>query len=310
MGKQDQRRRGPRWVTPFLRALERTGVARDAARDAAIDHTTAYQRRRAHPAFAQAWTAALAAYEEAKRRADEAEIAEVKAAGCRVSPSPRLREDPSTIARSGHGSPARAELREDLIAVDGQLRRAGPNRWSKRKERIFFEELAATANLRMAAEAVGVTPNAVRARRLKHPVFRAKYEAVVANAGAAVDLYLVEEMRRTFEPGELPDAGTQPRMTIDQAIKIAQLNARKQKDAPADPFVSEAEIDEAAAAELREQVLNKVERLAKRRRQEKLDQGWLLDEDHDQLIPPGWVRDPNHPRNAPDAPPAQGQPGR
>src|SRR5438045_2522311 len=49
------KRKPPRWVIPFLRALARTGVAREAAKDAGIDHSTAYERRKAHADFAADW---------------------------------------------------------------------------------------------------------------------------------------------------------------------------------------------------------------------------------------------------------------
>ena len=52
-------RREPRWVLSFLRALERTGEVRAAAKDAGIDHSTAYARRKAHAEFAGQWEAAL-----------------------------------------------------------------------------------------------------------------------------------------------------------------------------------------------------------------------------------------------------------
>lgn len=61
-------------MVPFLRALKRTGEARTAAKDAGIDHTTAYARRRTHAEFAVAWKAALTAHEDAKARAEAEEI--------------------------------------------------------------------------------------------------------------------------------------------------------------------------------------------------------------------------------------------
>src|SRR5690348_9201158 len=64
----------PRWVTAFLRALERNGEVRAAAKDAGIDHSTAYARRRAHGEFAEGWARALAAHSEAKRLAEEEEV--------------------------------------------------------------------------------------------------------------------------------------------------------------------------------------------------------------------------------------------
>lgn len=43
----------------------------------------------------------------------------------------------------------------------------------------------------------------MRARRLKHPIFAAKWEAVVQSARASIDLYLVEETHKSFDPERL-----------------------------------------------------------------------------------------------------------
>jgi hypothetical protein len=149
----------PAWVRYFLRALERTGDVRASAEDAGIDHSTAYARRRAHPDFASDWEWVLKAHEEAKARAEEEEIAAVRAGLSPPLPNPSpaagggAAGDPSTaFGESDLSPPGRGE---ELIASNGQLKRAGPGRWNKAKERIFFEELAATANARRAAAAVG-----------------------------------------------------------------------------------------------------------------------------------------------------------
>src|SRR4051794_35826974 len=63
----------PAWVRYFLRALERTGVARAAAEDAGVDYTTVYARRRAHADFAAAWAEALKTHEAAKKRREKEE---------------------------------------------------------------------------------------------------------------------------------------------------------------------------------------------------------------------------------------------
>jgi hypothetical protein len=60
------KRKPPRWVVPFLRALERTGDVRAAAEDAGIDHSTAYARRKRPGDFADAWDAAMDRYAAAK----------------------------------------------------------------------------------------------------------------------------------------------------------------------------------------------------------------------------------------------------
>ena len=65
-------RKAPRWTIAFLRALERGGEVEAAARDAGIDKTTAYLRRRTHSDFAQAWDEAL----RVRSGRAEAEVAE------------------------------------------------------------------------------------------------------------------------------------------------------------------------------------------------------------------------------------------
>jgi hypothetical protein len=101
------------------------------------------------------------------------------------------------------------------------VKRAGHDRWSKRKEKIFFEELAATNNIQRSAAAAGVSANAVQSRRLKHPVFRAKWDAVVQSAKASIDLYTVEAAKKTFDPDQLDTGDVTPKVTIAEALKIA-----------------------------------------------------------------------------------------
>jgi hypothetical protein len=282
-------KREPRWVTPFLRALVRTGEARAAAADAGIDHSTAYARRRAHGEFAARWQEALRAHAAAKARAEAEEIEAIKAGRFQVALSP----GPSTIASSGNGPPPRSG--EELVVSGGQLKRAGAGRWSKAKEKIFFEELALTANARRAAAAVGLTKNAVLQRRLRHPVFAAKWDAVVASAKVGIGLYLVEASNKTFDPDDLEISEETPKVTIDQAIKISQIGASRAsaagaKEAP-NPFAEQAEKMSPSEIEaVRERVFAKLQRLRARERPTQIAQGWSVDEDHDVMVPPGWVR--------------------
>jgi hypothetical protein len=90
--------KAPRWVVPFLRALERTGEARAAAEDAGIDHTTAYARRKAHADFAAAWAEALEKHRAERKRVEEEEIAG-------LARSPAAAFGPSTIHSSVNGPP-------------------------------------------------------------------------------------------------------------------------------------------------------------------------------------------------------------
>jgi hypothetical protein len=70
----ERAKKEPRRVTPFLRALARTGDVRAAAEDAGIDHSTAYPRRKTHPEFAGLWRGALAVHESWAKGKEAEEI--------------------------------------------------------------------------------------------------------------------------------------------------------------------------------------------------------------------------------------------
>ena len=275
-------------MVPFLRALERTGEVRAAAGDAGIDHSTAYARRRSHGDFAGAWERALAGHGDAKKRAEEEAIAELT-----NSSSPRARPSPShgsavgpSLSLEGRGAGAGGG---ETTVSGGQVKRVGHGRWSEAKEAIFFDELAATANIKRSAAAAGVSYNAVLARRQKHALFRAKWDAVVQNAKAAIDLYLVEEAKKTFDPDELDSGEVTPRVTIDQAIRISQSGGSK-KAAAADPFDDPDYDYDADIASIREGLVGKLQAMRRRERPELLARGWSYDESWDREIPPGWAK--------------------
>lgn len=282
-------KREPRWVSPFFRALARTGEVRSAVEDAGIDHSTAYARRRTHAEFAEGWRGALVAHAEAKTREQEEQLGD-------------LRQPPST---GFAGPPPPPAAREELTVSAGKVRRAGSGRWSQAKEKIFFEELAATANIRRSAAAAGVSYNAVHARRLKHPLFAAKWDAVARSAKASIDMYLIEETKKTFDPDDLDLGEAAPKVTIDQAIKISQAGAAraKQADAHPDPFAEDgAEIDDRGLDAVRESILGKLRRIRAADRDEQLKLGWTLDESFDVMVPPGYIQGPDYKPKPPELP--------
>ena len=263
-------RKPPRWTIPFLRALARTGDVRAAAEDAGIDHTTAYVRRKTHPEFAGLWRGALAAHETWVKGKQAEEIAAL-----RQAPPPHFMRSPSP-----------SELGEDLVGGGAQVKRAGHDRWSQAKEKLFFDELAATANVKRAAAAAGVSTNAVYARRMKQPLFRAKWEAVLETGRAAIEMKLVEAANKSFDPDEIDVEGVEPKVSVAEAIRIVQLHGSKaQKQSVEQMQPPEEEIEA-----VRERLFNKLERLRKREWPNWLAQGWTYDEEHDHLVPPGWVR--------------------
>jgi hypothetical protein len=287
-------KKAPRWTIAFLRALTRTGDVRAAAADAGIDYTTAYARRKAHAEFAGLWRGALAAHAQLVKRDEDEQVR-------------ALARGPSTMHSSVDGPPPPDKLREDLVGAGGQMKRAGHGRWSRAKETLFFEELAATANVRRAAKAAGVSPNAVFARRLKHPLFRAKWAAVVATAKSSIDLYLVEASNKTFDPdaldGGLDTGEVQPKVSVAEAIRIVQSHGSKAEREQQDYFAQQAaEMGGDDIEAVRKRLLKKFERLRKREMARALDEGWTLDESHDCIVPPGWIKGPDYQPKAPEEP--------
>ena len=270
--KSEMTKRTPRWVVPFLRALERTGEVRTAAIDAGIDHSTAYARRRAHAEFAEAWTAALAAHavRVEEKRAEELTLA----------------PPPASLV------PLPMAGREELIAGKAQLKRAGHDRWSRRKEKLFFDELAATANVKQAAKAAGVSANAVYQRRIRDPHFKAKWAAVLESGRASIEMHLVEAANRSFEPEELDTGDVPPKVSVAEAIRIVQVHgSKKQQEELPDPYAEQAaSMTETEVDELRARIVRKLQAMRRRDRPALLAQGWSYDQEHDRDIPPGWVR--------------------
>lgn len=261
-------------MAPFLRALERSGDARAAVKDAGIDHTTADARGGRMRILSGLWRDALAAHAAARELEQAAELE-------------ALRRDPSTAFG---GSPPGSG--EDLVASGGKMKPRGDDKWGKHKEAAFFTELAATANVSRAAKAAGVSENAVYQRRLRDGHFTAKWAAVRDMAKASIDMHLLEETKKSFDPDTLDTGGVQPRVTIEQAIRISQSGPKAERGVAApDPFEeapAPSEADEVDA--IREQIIRKLRRMREREMPEQLAQGWSFDEQYDVMVPPGWVR--------------------
>ena len=183
-------------------------------------------------------------------------------------------------------------------ALGGQVKRVGPGRWTVAAEARFFDELAASANVKRACAAAGVSTNAVYARRMKRADFRAKWDAVLETGRAAIEMHLVESAKKTFDPDalELGEAAA-PNVTVAEAIRIVQLHgnrAEKQSIAEMEPPEDEVEA-------IRARLCDKLRRLRQREMPGMLAAGWSHDESFDHMVPPGWVKGPDYRPFEPDA---------
>ena len=215
LGWEDERvamaKREPRWAAAFLKQLERTGNVRLAAERAGVDFSTAYQRRKRHGEFAEAWEGTLATFRGGARQDGARDWTH------------------STIHSAGNGPPPPGKRGEEMVArPDGKLARAGEGRWTKRAEEAFLIELTRSGSVGRSAKAAGFSTTALYKRRAKDRHFAAAWDAALETGKARVQAYLVEAATRTFDPDELPIAGEHdiPKVTISEAINIAKLPAR------------------------------------------------------------------------------------
>ena len=232
----------PVWEQPFLKQLERCGVASEAARVAGTGVRNAFKRRKANPTFAAAWDAAVALHRsEAGRRAMRAVTAE----GWAFNSGPD----------------------------GGKVVAAGQSRWSKQSEEAFLVELTVSANVRLAAKAAGFSTVAVYKRRLRDKHFAAAWDAAIETGKARVQAYLVEAATRTFDPDELPigDEREIPKVSIGEAINIAKLKSA----GPPPGAWDEEPPDEDYLKEVRERILEKLQRLRERDLSEYGEAGWI-----------------------------------
>ena len=176
------------------------------------------------------------------------------------------------------------------------MKRVNSARWSEARERKFFDELVASANVRRAAEAGGVSSQAVYARRAKSAVFRRRWDQALANGRAAIEMGLVAEAKRSLDPDEMDLPAPEPRVSVSEAIKItqmAQVSARGRGRAAwgeAGFEDDEGEAFEQRKEELRARLQRKIEGLRARM---VAQDGWFEDEDG-HLVPPGYIRDPDY----------------
>ena len=285
-------RKPPRWCGPFLRALERSGEARRAAEEAGIDHTTAYNRRRAHPEFAAAWADALVRFV-----ANEGENAEQTFEALRASlgklPLSPLAPD---RVRDESPSPARGEGLILQPGADGvRAARSGAGRWTAAAEKRFFCALADQANVRRAAAIAGFSTNAIYARRARRPEFRRLWEAAVETGKARLQMLLMDVAEKAFDPERLDVAEEPPQVSVAEALNILKAREGKEKELNGggrgwiDYSVGQEDYQEAC-----ERIITRLGRLKERDWEEQAEAGWVHCAEHDMMIPPGWVRDPDY----------------
>lgn len=183
------------WREAFLAALAQGHSVRGAARLAGVDHSSAYYARKGDAGFAERWAAAVA---EGRGRLARGE-------------RPSLGRD-EIVRHSKHGRPC--------------VMRVGPGRWSAAKEAIFLTALEEGANVKRAADAIGMSTETLYARRRKEPAFFAAWAEAVRGGYLDIEALLIEHAKAVLSGAEGPSDGRSliGEMTVADAINILKLH--------------------------------------------------------------------------------------
>ncbi|MEO7602354.1 MAG: hypothetical protein ABIS39_03695 [Sphingomicrobium sp.] len=178
-----------------------------------------------------------------------------------------------------------------------QVKRVNSARWTDARERRFFDELVASANVRRAAAAAGVSVQAVYARRARQAAFRLRWAKAIENGRAAIETHLIAQAQRSMDPETMDLPAPEPRVSVSEAIKIAQMNqgggsgGGRGRGAMSGYEEDAAEASDEQMEELRARLQGKLERLRQRHIDE---EGWSEDKAFGVAVPPGWIRDPDY----------------
>lgn len=205
----------------FLKALRRTGNIRLAARELGVSPATLHGRRANHPAFAQAWDAAIAMAH-----------ADFQAQGGRTGPSATTTAPRDASPGDDRGHRTRGGETVVVRRRDGklQVRSAQPGKLTVACDQAFLSALSATANVRLSAAAAGASVAAFYRRRRQNPAFAREmrlalemgYERVeTAVMASALVESAADDAWRHNDPPPVPP------LTFDQAMQLLQLHQKE-----------------------------------------------------------------------------------
>ncbi len=141
-----------------------------------------------------------------------------------------------------------------------KLRRPRRHEWTKAKEARFFETLAETCNVTIAAEAAGMSVAGAYVRRKKIAAFRAGWAEAIATAYQRLELVMLDRALNGTEKVVVRKDGSEERM-CEYPNQIALHLLKMHRDSAMEAI---EDAEEADSAEVRERLVEKLERLRKR----------------------------------------------
>ena len=128
-----------------------------------------------------------------------------------------------------------AKRKRRRIGPKGSIVRYGPtgraqrvntagHQWSDEAEEIFFDHLAASCNVRASAAAAGFTTFTVYRQRRMRPEFATRWQAVLEQGYARLEIALLEAATNSIEGVELDAERPIPKMTVEQALNVLRAH--------------------------------------------------------------------------------------
>lgn len=161
----------------------------------------------------------------------------------------------------------RSAAAKDLVLAGGatpRLRKRRSNDWTKAREESFLSTLAETCNVTLAAQAAGISTNSAYERRKKVAAFRAGWREAIATAYERLELVMLERSLNGTEKIIIRKDGSEERMREypnQIALHLLKMHRDTAKEAMSEPEPTDVE-------DVRERLLNKLQRLKERRRAE------------------------------------------
>jgi hypothetical protein len=141
-----------------------------------------------------------------------------------------------------------------------KIRKPRRNEWTKAKQDIFFTTLAETCNVKLAAETAGMSVAGAYWKRKRDAAFRAGWAEAIGVAYQRLELVMLDRALNGTEKIIFRKDGTEERMR-DYPNQIALHLLKMHRDSATEAV---EEPDEADVAEVRQRLVEKLERLRKR----------------------------------------------
>ena len=146
--------------------------------------------------------------------------------------------------------------------------------WSEEAEEIFFDALAASCNVCLAASEAGYATPTVYRQRQRRPEFAARWDAALAQGYARLEMGLVQAAVVSIDGIEFDGSRPIPKMSVAEAMNLLKLHGPAVRGERGGPgrFGKRRTLDEVRAS-----IIKKIEAIERADRAEAATRGETAD---------------------------------